>query len=53
MKKADGSGAKFAVILGDDEVNEHVATLKPLREAGQQAKIALAELPQKILELIK
>ena len=53
MKKADGSGAKFAVILGDDEVNVHVATLKPLREAGQQAKIALAELPQKILELIK
>ncbi len=38
MKKADGSGAAFAVILGEDEVREHVATVKALRspEPGQQ-----------------
>jgi histidyl-tRNA synthetase len=33
MKKADGSGAAFAIILGDDEVAQHVATVKSLREA--------------------
>jgi histidyl-tRNA synthetase len=37
MKKADASGARFAVIIGDDEVAAHRVTLKPLRgEGGQQ-----------------
>ncbi|OGV76639.1 MAG: histidine--tRNA ligase [Methylotenera sp. RIFCSPLOWO2_02_FULL_45_14] len=30
MKKADRSQAKFALILGDDEVNNHQVTLKPM-----------------------
>jgi histidyl-tRNA synthetase len=53
MKKADGSGAKFAVILGDDEVAAQMATVKPLRNGGEQSRINLADLPQHILELIK
>jgi histidyl-tRNA synthetase len=37
MKKADASGAAFAVILGEDEVANNVAAVKSLRgEAGEQ-----------------
>jgi histidyl-tRNA synthetase len=36
MKKADASGASFAVIIGDDEANAGEVTLKPLRSAGEQ-----------------
>jgi len=34
MKKADGSGAAFAVILGQDEVANHAASVKALRSSG-------------------
>jgi histidyl-tRNA synthetase len=47
MKKADASGAGFAVIIGDDEASTGEAQLKPLRDAGaaqQKMKVdALAE----------
>jgi len=36
MKKADASGATFAVIIGDDEANAGEVTLKPLRAIGEQ-----------------
>jgi histidyl-tRNA synthetase len=37
MKKADTSGAKFAVIVGEDEMSAGTATVKALRsEAGQK-----------------
>lgn len=36
MKKADASGAMFAVIIGDDEANAGEVTLKPLRAEGEQ-----------------
>jgi histidyl-tRNA synthetase len=38
MKKADASGAAFAVIIGEDEVKNDVVAVKSLREAqdGQQ-----------------
>ena len=48
MKKADASGAQFAVIVGDDEAQAGQATLKPLRGEGEQARIAQAELAQMI-----
>ena len=37
MKKADTSGAAFAVIIGDDEANAGEVTLKPLRANGETA----------------
>lgn len=43
MKKADASGARYAVILGDSEVQEKKVTLKPLRESGEQRTLALEE----------
>jgi histidyl-tRNA synthetase len=38
MKKADASGAAFAVILGEDEVAKHVANVKALRGAADDAQ---------------
>ena len=49
MKKADASGARFAVIIGDDEAQAQQVTVKPLREAAQQARAAVGEA----LDLIK
>jgi histidyl-tRNA synthetase len=36
MKKADASGARFAMILGDEEVAARKVTVKPLRGGEQQ-----------------
>ena len=44
MKKADASGARFAIIIGDDEAQAGEASVKPLRGEGQQTRVALAEL---------
>ena len=44
MKRADKSGAAFAVILGDDEIKEGVAQVKSLRIENVQSKIPLNEL---------
>jgi histidyl-tRNA synthetase len=41
MKKADASGARYAVILGDDEVAAKKVTLKPLRGAGEQESLPI------------
>lgn len=40
MKRADASGAAFAVILGEDEVAQGVAGVKPLRVAAHEANDA-------------
>ncbi len=52
MKKADGSSAICAVIIGDDEARAGTATLKPLR-GGEQMSVARAELASRINELVK
>jgi histidyl-tRNA synthetase len=48
MKKADASGARFAVIIGEDEAGSRRVTLKPLRGGGEQRTLdpreALAEV---------
>lgn len=40
FKKADKSGARFALILGEDEVANRVVGFKPLRDEGEQQSIA-------------
>jgi len=40
FKKADKSGALFALILGDDELAKQEIGLKPLRGQGEQQNIA-------------
>ena len=50
MKKADGSGATFAVIVGDDEAATGEAQLKPLREEGAaQLKLKVDDLADAII----
>lgn len=43
MKKADASGARYAVVIGDNEAAESKLVLKPLREAAEQASLSLDE----------
>ncbi len=47
MKKADASGARYAIIIGEDEASAGEVSIKPLRELGGQARMtveATAEL---------
>ncbi len=53
MKKADGSGAVCAVIVGDDEAAADAVMLKPLRGGGEQQRVAMRDLQHKVNELIK
>ena len=43
MKRADRSGARFAAILGDDEVASGEISLKPLLHGGDQVKCKLVD----------
>ncbi|HTE16363.1 MAG TPA: histidine--tRNA ligase [Burkholderiales bacterium] len=49
MKKADASGARFAVIIGDNEAQAGMLTVKPLRQVAEQQTVAL----QNAIEVIK
>ena len=50
MKKADASGATFAVVIGDDEAATGEAQLKSLREEGvEQRKLKVDELADAII----
>jgi histidyl-tRNA synthetase len=40
FKKADKSGARYALILGDDELAKRVVGFKPLRDDSEQQSIA-------------
>src|SRR6266481_6785355 len=40
MKKADASGARFAIIIGPEELAAGEVSLKPLRTAGAQVRVA-------------
>jgi len=51
MKRADGSGAEYAVILGEDELAEGAASVKALRAEGvAQRRVDMAELPAFLVE---
>ncbi len=48
MKKADASGARHAVIIGDDEAAAGEVTVKPLRGEGEQQRLALAAAVERL-----
>ena len=50
MKKADGSGARFALILGEDEVAAGLVTLKPLREDALQVRCSVEDAMRRIAQ---
>lgn len=43
FKKADKSGAEFAIILGDDEVERGEVAIKPLRQDGDAGQTSISE----------
>lgn len=53
MKRADKSGASLALILGDDEIEQGVITIKYLRAEKEQRQVAIAALPALIEELLE
>ena len=44
IKKADQSGARLAILLGEDEMSRGVASIKFLREDKEQIEVAISEL---------
>ena len=52
FKKADRSGAPYALILGDEEVEKQEVAVKPLRGQGEQEKISIESLPARIAVLL-
>lgn len=48
LKKADRSGARLALILGDDEVAREEAALKPLRNDQPQVNVAWTGLAEAV-----
>lgn len=50
MKKADASGARYAIIIGDDEVAAGQVSVKPLRAEGEQARMTLVEAAERLTE---
>ncbi|QDE32056.1 MULTISPECIES: histidine--tRNA ligase [Shewanella] len=52
MKRADKSGAQFALIIGENEIANNQVAIKPLRTNNEQLLVTRAELVAKIAELI-
>ncbi len=52
FRRADRSGARLALVLGDDELERGAAALKPLRQEGGQAEVQLAELSSRLPALL-
>ena len=52
FRRADRSGARLAVILGDAELERGVAAVKPLRREAGQSECSLERLGTQIAELL-
>ena len=53
LKRADKSGAAFAVVLGEAEVERSEAGLKPLRTGEDQTSVGLEELAGALVSRLK
>ncbi len=52
MKKADKSQAVVALIIGEDEINSKVVTIKYLREQREQESVAMRDLARFVEQLV-
>ena len=48
LKKADKSGALYALVLGEDELAGRIVGLKPLRADGEQQSVGWDELGERL-----
>ncbi len=53
FKKADRSGARFALILGEDELQRGVVGVKSLREDRAQKEVLINDLPNYLEGLVE
>ncbi len=53
FKKADKSGARYALVLGEDELEKGIISLKPLRDKDDQKELPLPSLSDSIRPLLK
>jgi histidyl-tRNA synthetase len=53
MRKADKSGARIAMILGEAEMAAGTVAVKYLREQREQVDIAQAEIISRLAPLLK
>jgi len=51
MKRADASGARLAVIIGDDEAAAGTVTIKHLREGGDQVAVPVRDIAARFAAL--
>jgi histidyl-tRNA synthetase len=49
LKRADGSGARYALVLGDDEAAQSLVQVKSLRGEGEPFTCPWAELPAQLV----
>lgn len=52
MREADHHGARYVLILGEDEITRGVVAVKPLVEGEQQSQVALDEIAGWLTERI-
>jgi len=52
FKKADRSGARYALVLGEDEVQRREIGIKPLRERKDQETVSYEELDSRLVQLL-
>ncbi|SDS32756.1 histidyl-tRNA synthetase [Halopseudomonas sabulinigri] len=52
FKKADKSGALYALVLGENEVAEQQIGLKPLRTEEEQENLSWQDLPARLAQII-
>ena len=53
FKKADKSGARFALVIGDAELEDEVISCKDLREKSEQETLDLESLVSKLENIFK
>ncbi len=52
MRKADKSGARIAIILGESELEAGTVAVKYLREQRDQVEIAQTEIVSRLTSLL-
>ena len=53
LKRADKTGARVALLIGEEEAQNKQVTIKPLRGQQEQVTIALAEVPGSLATMME
>ena len=53
FKRADKSNAKYAIIIGEDEINNGTVSLKNLREKSEQQTVQQSELAEQLNKIVR